>query len=256
MKTTTTLMDILQGELHRSGKSEFYQKNHIEWFNDDYAFIQKVLKYDPDVQTIVDRIFFRGFKFGSKNTNDKFKKAFIVRFLNREIAFQTVEIFSARVLSKCLAQETYITECFDNLADFIHDRQLGTTHSQTDSTSNTKTNNTSNSNGTSNSDGSNQSDNRTLQSDLPSNNVNLNIDDTVLDYGNQNNISRDKVINYNNNETTNDSESNGTNDQTGQVIGNGQTTSEKADINSLHQANQLIEEILDDFDRDCFLQIW
>lgn len=256
MKTTTTLMDILQGELIRSGKSEFYQKNHIEWFNDDYSFIQKVLKYDPDVQTIVDQIFFRGYKFPSEHTDFNFKKSFINRFLNREIAFQTVEVFSARVVSKCINQEVYITECFDKLDDFINDRAQSKTHSETKTTNQTDTNNNNETNGTNDSSSDNQDDNRTLQSDLPSNNINLNVDDTVLDYGNQNNISRNKGTSNQNSTSTNNQKFTGNVNQVGSNLNDTQVDTNKADINSLQQANQIIEMIFNDFDKDCFLQIW
>lgn len=224
MKTTTTLMDILQGELHRSGKREFYESDQLHFFDDDFAFIQKVMNYDPDVRKIVDRIFFRGYKFPSDHADVNFKKSFVNRFLNREIAFQTVEVFSARVVSKCINQETYITECFDKLDDFIND--VG--QSKTSSESTTK------------SDATDTQDRRELDSDLPANNINLNVDDTVLDYGNQNNISRNK----------------GVNNATSNTISNSQTDTKKADIDSLQKANKIIEMIFDDFDKDCFLQVW
>ena len=35
-----------------------------------------------------------------------------------------------------------------------------------------------------------------------------------------------------------------------------ETDTKKADIDSLQKANQIIEMIFDDFDKDCFLQIW
>lgn len=224
MKTTTTLMDILQGELHRSGKREFYGSDQLRFFDDDFAFIQKVMHYDPDVREIVDRIFFRGYKFPSDHADVNFKKSFVNRFLNREIAFQTVEVFSARVVSKCINQETYITECFDKLDDFINDVGQSKTRSESTTTS----------------DATDTQDRRELDSDLPANNINLNVDDTVLDYGNQNNISRNK----------------GVNSATSNTVSDSQTDTKKADIDSLQKANQIIEMIFDDFDKDCFLQIW
>lgn len=256
MKTTTTLMDILQGELQRSGYNEFFNDHHLDLFDDDIIFIQKIMHYDKDVQKLVDRIFFRGYKFPSEHTDFNFKKSFINRFLNREIAFQTVEVFSARVVSKCINQEVYITECFDKLDDFINDRAQSKTHSETKTSNQTDTNNNNETNGTNDSSSVNQDDNRTLQSDLPSNNINLNVDDTVLDYGNQNNISRNKGTNNQNSTSTNNQKFTGNVNQVGSNLNDNQVNTDKANINSLQQANQIIEMIFDDFDKDCFLQVW
>ena len=216
MKTTSTIMYMLKSELINAGKNEFYGKDQLRFFDDDYSFIQKALKYDDDIAKITNRMFFHGFKLDDDKADKVFKQAFITRFLNRQIAFQTVEVFAGRLMSYCFNQQVYMNEIYAKLADFINDKAESTTKSVNDDTRTT--------------------DNRALYSDLPQDQINLNVDDTVLNYGNENDISRQK--------------------QEGNATGTTTTNNSKADIDSLAKANMLAENIMNDIDRLCFLQIW
>ncbi len=48
-KHTTTLMDILRSELIKRGENEFINDGRLTFFDDKYAFIEKVAKFDDDV---------------------------------------------------------------------------------------------------------------------------------------------------------------------------------------------------------------
>ena len=91
MKTTTTLHEIIQSELINSGNSEFFNENQLTFFDKDYSFVQKIMRYDEDIQKICDDMFFGHISLNTKESDLKFKREFINRFYNREIGLQTVE---------------------------------------------------------------------------------------------------------------------------------------------------------------------
>lgn len=59
-KHTTTLMDILRSELIKKGENEFINNGRLTFFDNDYAFIEKVARFDDDVYNIVTSRFFGG----------------------------------------------------------------------------------------------------------------------------------------------------------------------------------------------------
>lgn len=212
MKITTTLYDILQSELIKDGHNEFVNKNQLTFFDRDYAFIRKIMLYDEDVQSIVDDIFFQDIQLVTPESDKLFKKTFINRFYNREIGFQTVEAFSSQVVYVTLTNYDYLNNLYDNLDDYLTGKKI----SNTDDT------------------GKDTSDNRYASSTLPQSLVNIDVDNTELDYGDVNNISKTK------NEKT----------------GNTKNDSNDFNIDNLIKSRGLLEEIFIDFDRKCFLQTW
>ena len=142
--------------------------------------------------------------------------------------------------------------------------------------------------------GNTTSDNRQARSDLPQNRVNLDVNNTLMATANENEISRNKQTNDQDTDTnmsvnTKDTSS-GTseNNSTSKVIGNsdsesngessgktesdshGQTdgtsdsesTGESSTLNMIYQLDELfkssnvMEHIMNEFDRKCFLQFW
>lgn len=210
-KYTTTLHEIIVSELQNKGLNEFYNHNQITFFEDNFQFIKKILKFDDDVEEIVTRVFFNGYSIENEEIDYNFKRMFITRFANREINTQTVEAFSSIIIHIYLTQEQFIITLFTDLYKYINE----------------ETNNTSNDTGT------NTSDVRALMSDLPQNEINLNVDDTVLKYGNNNTISRSK---------TQDNKLNRSN-------------SNKYNFDNLLKSQYLFDDIFNNFDRRAFLQI-
>lgn len=210
-KFTQTLMDYLQSELQRKGLNEFYNNHRLTFSDPRYAFIKKINSYDKDVQNVVDDKIFIGFKFEGY-AEYGFKKAFILKFLNREIAMQTMDMFSVNLVSLCIQNQNYIENIFNNLQDFV----VGGTNSRdTD-------------------DSTVQSDLRELESSLPQDNVNLNVEDTILNWGDENRINRNKT-------TSSDVKTH---------------HSEQYDIGNLLQTNQIIVNLLKTFDKALFSQVF
>ena len=292
-KHTTTLMEIIQGELQRAGFNEFVNNGKLTFDNQDYAFIQKVLRFDDDVKKIVDNTFFKGFRFNDERIDRYFKEAFTTRFLDREIGRQTVEAFASLVLYETIIREEYIFRVFgdelykylENHVDYkgevigntIEDEtqnqineelQNQTSEEKTDTTTNETYSEDTQSNGT------NTSDNREATARLPQSEINMNVDNDVLTFADDNTITKNKTSttdesNTNgqrdttsNSKTTGqqDSTTNATSDSTrnsNQDTTSNQTTYSKTYLmENLEKLYATRERIFNDYDRKCFLHIW
>ena len=292
-KHTTTLMEIIQGELQRKGFNEFVNDGKLTFDNQYYQFIQKVLRFDDDVKKIVDETFFKGFRFNDERIDRYFKEAFTTRFLDREIGRQTVEAFAGLVLYETIIREEYIYRVFgdelykylENHVDYkgevigntIEDEtqnqineelQNQTSEENTDTTTNETYSEDTQSNGT------NTSDDREATARLPQSEINMNVDNDVLTFADDNTITKNKT-------TTNDeSNTNGSRDTTSNSNTTGQqdsttnaTTDTRRNSNQDTTSNQTTysktylmenleklyttrERIFNDYDRKCFLHIW
>ena len=292
-KHTTTLMEIIQGELQRKGFNEFVNDGKLTFDNKEYAFIQKVLRFDDDVKKIVDNTFFKGFRFNDERIDRYFKEAFTTRFLDREIGRQTVEAFAGLVLYETIIREEYIHRVFgdelykylENHVDYkgevigntIEDEtqnqineelQNQTSEENTDTTTNETYSEDTTSKGT------NVSDSREATSTLPQSEMNMNVDNDVLTFADDNTITKNKTT------TTDESNTTGERDSTGNTKTNGQqdsTTNTTSDstrnsnqdttsnqktysktylMENLEKLYSTRERIFNDYDRKCFLHIW
>lgn len=292
-KHTTTLMEIIQSELQRNGFNEFVNDGKLTFDNKDFAFIQKVLRFDDDVKKIVDDVFFKGFKFNDERMDRYFKEAFTTRFLDREIGRQTVEAFASLVLYETIIREEYIYTVFgselykylENHVDYkgevigntIEDEiqnqineelQKQTTEENTDTTSNETYKEDTTSKGT------NVSDSREATSTLPQSEMNMNVDNDVLTFADDNTITKNKTTTTDESNTTGERDTTGNTKTTGKQDSNtNATTDSKRNSNQDTTSNQKTysktylmenleklystrERIFNDYDRKCFLHIW
>ena len=232
MKTTASLMDIIQTELINNGLNEFVNKvdgvTQITKNDDKFTFIRKVAQYDDDVQAVVNHAIFMNFSLENKQADLFFKKSFINRFVDREIGTQTLELFTNHLIGQYITDEHFITNLFLNMDKYFINNS--------DSSGNT-TSVTDNNSDTSNLDGYNRAN-----VDLPQDEVSLDLHKDTIDYANQNDINRgfsnQKYNNHNNVTTTNSS----------------QTASYNADV--LDKLNVQWDNLFNKYDRKLFLQIW
>lgn len=258
---TTTLMEIIQSELQRNGFNEFVNNGELTFDNQEFAFIQKVLRFDDDVKKIVDETFFKGFRFNDERIDRYFKQAFTTRFLDREINRQTVEAFASLVLYECIIREDYIYTVFgnelykylENHVDFNSDEIQNQINEETkDDTQNETYNNTSKSNGSS------VSDDREATTSLPQSEMNINVDNDVLTFADDNTITKNKTTNEDetdsnsNRDTKGNTKTNGTQDTTG----NQKSLQKTYIMENLEKLYTMRERIFNDFDKKCFLHIW
>lgn len=168
MQLTTTLKDILQAELINHGFNEFFnyigKKTQITDNNRSFAFIYKIMEYDSDVDSIVTTEFFNNFRISNVDADKYFKKIFCNKFIDREIAPQTVEAFASRVTALYMQRSVEIKVLYEKLEDYF----LG----KNESNESTRT-------------GFN-----TVSATLPQDEVNMDLSADSQDYGDTNTINR------------------------------------------------------------------
>lgn len=225
---TTTLYNVIRSELIKEGFNEFVDDDgNLIIFEEESQFMTKILTYDSDVQKIVNKLF-TDLSLNDLEKDEHFKQTFLMRFLNRQINFQTIESFKVSLLSTFLINERFINTVYDDLDKYINQSQI-----------NESTNKQTNEQLT---DGSTTVDNRQAYSQLPQNNVQLDVNSTIMESANDNTISRNKQINQQEN--------------TGETLGESKTENKSYQLNELLKSSQIMENIFNEFDRKCFLQVW
>ena len=228
---TTNLYSIIESELQKKGYNDYFNEGKITAFDKNFSLYHKMLAFDEDVSGIVTTVLFNGFTF-SDEVDPLFKKMFTQRFLNREINRQTVEAFTGKLLYTTYAYQSYIETVFTDLLAYANNEAK------------TTQNNLNHNVAVNVADGTTISDARQLESDLPQDNINLDVDNTVLDYGNRNSISRNK----NKNDQTNTNTSDGTQNNT--------SVSSVKNLEVLIQSSGVLDELFNIYDKACFLQTW
>lgn len=265
---TITLYNFIQSELIKKGLNEIVDANgNLIFFNEDAQFMTKIFSYDADISDIVNKLF-NGVGLPDTLHDQHFKKAFMFRFINRRINRQTIEAFKMELLSTFLVNQTYINRVYADLELFLLQTKQGENSTKNIHQENTK-NNTTNTNEQTNSqtnnqttDGTSTTDNRDAEATLPQNNVQLDVNSTVMTSANSNRIARNKQLNNQETVDVAEGETVGTSEtlSSGEVLGtaNGDSTSEdKAySLDELFKTNGLEEQIYNVFDRKCFMQIW
>lgn len=212
-KVTTSLSDIMQSELIKDGFDEMVDKEgNLVFYDDNFSFIQKILRYEPEVEKVVTEKIFGGYSFESELVDKTIKRLFLKRFYDREINRQTLESFALQVQNVSLTYENYINEAVLNISKYI----LG--ESSSDNTG----------------ENSNESNHRALMADLPQNNINMSLQNDVLDFATTNNISKDLTK--------------------GKTKGN--TKNQKYDLGQLIKSKEILNDIMNKYDKKCFLQRW
>ena len=209
VKTTSRLYDIIYGELERH-RAEIYRSNNQIIFN-QANLMRKTLEYkDPNFIKMLEVNLFYG--TSTINQRQRFEREFLQRFINRVIKFQTVDLFSTYLASFVSEYQELINYTYDKY-DMLVTGQVDTV-SNNNSTSTNKTN--------------------SIYSNLPQNQINMNLDIDTLDYADDNTISKSRATN------------NGTD----------RSTSSAYDIDALNKISALKEQIFKDMDNLLFSQLY
>ena len=209
VKTTSRLYDIICGELDRH-RVEIYRSNNQLIFN-QANLMRKTLEYkDPNFIRMLQETLF----YGTSNINqrERFEREFLQRFINRVIKYQTVDLFSSYLASFVSEYQELINYTYDKY-DMLVTGQVETV-SNNNSTSTNKTN--------------------SIYSNLPQNQINMNLDIDTLDYADDNTISKSRATNS----------------------GTDRSTSSAYDIEALSKISALKEQIFKDMDNLLFSQIY
>ena len=209
MKTTSRLYDIIYGELERN-RYEIYRSNNQIIFNKN-NLMRKTLEYQDAkfIKILQDNLFYGA---STINQRERFEREFLQRFINRVIKFQTVDLFSTYLASFVSEYQELINYCYDKY-DLLVTGQVDTV-SNNNSTSTNKTN--------------------SIYSNLPQNQINMNLDIDTLDYADDNTITKTRGINS----------------------GTDKSTSSAYDIDALSKISDLKEQIFKDMDSLLFSQLY
>ena len=209
MKTTTRLYDIICAELDRH-EFEIYRSNNQLIFN-QANLMRKTLEYkDTNFINMLQETLF----YGTSNINkrERFEREFLQRFINRVIKYQTIDLFSTYLASFVSEYQELINYTYDKY-DLLVTGQVETV-SNNNSTSTNKTN--------------------SIYSNLPQNQINMNLDIDTLDYADDNTISKSRSTNS----------------------GTDKSTSSAYDIDALNKISALKEQIFKDMDNLLFSQLY
>lgn len=217
--TTTTLFKYIQSELIKRGLNEFEKDGELILFDSKQQFMNKIFTYDDDVASIMNDLFIQQ-SLNDLENDHHFKRLFLYRFVNRQINRQTIESFQLELANVFLSQADYINRIYEELEQYL------TGASQ--SNQSTKQVN----------DGQTTTDSRSAFSDLPQSSTNLDVDNTIMTAASDNTVSRNKQ--------TNQQASDGTQS----------THSKTYQLDQLLKTSGIMEQILNQFDRKCFLQIY
>lgn len=225
---TTTLFNIIRSELIKKGYNEFVNDDgELIFFSDDYQFMTKIMKYDEDVEEIVNYLF-SGQSLNNPEIDTHFKKGFLYRFVNRRINRQTVEAFKLEMLSTFLTNEDYINRIYNDLDSYLTRKQLSDNRNKQVNKQENK--------------GTTVTDNRSAFADLPQSTANLDVDSSVMNYATDNTISKNKQVN--------------SQETDGKTVGENSGVSRSYELDELFKTNGLLEQIYNTFDKKCFLQVW
>lgn len=225
---TTTIYNFIQSELIKRGYNEIVDtQGNLVFFDDDHQFMTKIFSFDDDVVEIVDDLF-NGFCLDDNVHDIHFKKAFLYRFINRQINKQTIESFKIELISTFLMNQDYINRVYSDLDKYVTQKQTNESESEQ---KNKQLN-----------DGSTISDNRSAFADLPQSTSNLDVNDTVMQYPSDNTISRNKQTN--------------TSETDGETTGLNTSENRSYQLDELFKTNGVLEQIYNTFDVKCFLQVW
>ena len=217
---TTTLFKLIQSELLKEGLNEFVDEDgNLIFFESEHQFTSKILSYDEDIKHIVNDLF-SNYQLDDQVFDEQFKKMFLYRFINRQINRQTVESFKMQLLYTFLNHQDFLNRLAEDLDQYL------TNATEQEQINQQLT------------DGTTINDNRQAFASLPQTNVNINVNDTNMKSADDNTISRNKQKNNQ------------------QTDGTTKGTSKAYQLDQLLKTNGLLDTVLDDFDRKCFLQFW
>lgn len=224
----TTLYNIMRSELIKAGLNEFVDREgNLVFFEEEHQFMGKIFSFDPEVSKIVDDLF-AGYALDDPTFDQHFKRGFITRFVNRRIGRQTFDSFRMALLSTFLTNQRYLNHIYQDLDKYIHQQQ--------DAKSNTdQINNQTN-------DGSSLTDNRSAFANLPQNNVQLDVDNTIMTTADDNTVSRNKQTN--------------TQETNGRSTANTNSENRSYALEQLFKTQGLEDQIYNIFDQKCFNQLW
>ena len=243
MSKTPTLYDLMLAELWELEKDkDIYRYDNLENLSSRTSEMTRILKFDETVEGITTETIFTGLYLDYGDTD--FKKLFIQHFLNREIKWQTLELFQSKIAATFLMNQDTLNFYYSELDRLLTRSNVNDSENtgRDESESITKGNNTSKTD--------NVSDNRSISASMPQDQYNIDVENHIAHTANSNDISKNKNV------SETEANNNTTQSNTGQNNSTSQSVSNMYDIAYLREVKAYIQNVLDEFDTNCFSQTW
>ena len=221
---------------------DIYRYDNLENLSSRTSEMTRILKFDETVEEITTETIFTGLHL-TKGDSD-FKKLFIQHFLNREIKWQTLELFQIKIAATFLMNQDTLNFYYSELDRLLKRSSVNDSENtgRDESESITTGNNTSKTD--------NVSDNRSISASMPQDQYNIDVENHIAHNADSNDISKNKNV----------SETNANNNTSQTNIGKNNSTSQNVsniyDVAYLREVKSYIQNVLDDFDTNCFSQTW
>ena len=221
---------------------DIYRYNNLENLSSRTSEMTRILKFDETVEEITSEMIFTGLHL--ENGDSDFKKLFLQHFLNREIKWQTLELFQSKIAATFLMNQDTLNFYYSELdrllkrANVSDNQNNGSNESESITTGNN----------TSKTD--NVSDNRSISASMPQDQYNIDVENHIAHNADSNDISKNKNVSETNANNNTSQTNTGRNNATSQTISN------MYDIAYLREVKAYIQNVLDEFDTNCFSQTW
>ena len=243
MSKTPTLYDLMLAELWELEKDkDIYRYDNLKNLESRTSEMTRILKFDETVKEITSETIFTGLHL--ENGDSDFKKLFIQHFLNREIKWQTLELFQSKIAATFLMNQDTLNFYYSELDRLLKRESLN------DSKNNGSNESESITTGNNTSQTDNVSDNRSISASMPQDQYNIDVENHIAHNADSNDISKNKNVSQTNANNKTSQKNTGLNNATSQNV------SSVYDIAYLREVKMYIQNVLDDFDTNCFSQTW
>lgn len=253
-KYTTSIYELLASEGYKHGFNDFLAPDgiHLITYGDNLAFVNKVARFDKDIQQWANTILFAGNTLSSSQADFFFKREFVSRYINREIKYQTVDIWRIKLASEMTKYDQWMSNTYDNFAKIYTGEKDGKT------TGNllANQNNTSNTDftGKVTADSNTVTRHRDLDATLPQNETGLDLDSDTVAYADNRKDSKDKTNAHSVTDTKNVTDTKADQHTSQDTTGTSQDI--VFDIDAVNKIRTVYEPVFKALDRGLFLQVW
>ena len=244
-KTTITLFDFIQAEFIKQGHEEFFdyedfnnkEKDFGMKFNDERnSFMYKILNYDEDTQDVINNRIFRGLKLKSTQQDRMYKQMFLMKYLNHQIGFQTIEEFTSQVMFLFMTHKEYLDYYYEHYIDMLQQKNQG-------SSSTTSTNEGSS---ISTDEGDSGYSARSANVTLPQNQPFVDLESSYVDYADDTRADFSKNNKSSTTETENKSDSENS----------GETLNVRFSLDELNKTRNIMKRYIEEYQKPCFMLVW
>ena len=243
MSKTPTLYDLMLAELWELEKDkDIYRYDNLKNLSSRTSEMTRILKFDETVEGITSSTIFTGLYLDYGDSD--FKKLFIQHFLNREIKWQTLELFQSKIAATFLMNQDTLNFYYSELDRLLKRSSVN----DSENTGHDESESITTGNNTSKTD--NVSDNRSISASMPQDQYNIDVENNIAHTADSNDVSKNKNVSETTADNNTSQKNTGLNNSTSQSVSN------MYDVAYLREVKAYIQNVLDEFDTNCFSQTW